>query len=147
MWVLQRITGLVLVLTLVLHYLFLHFLNGGQVEWNPVVERLASPFYRMLELLFLTTALYHGAYGVIMNIHDYVHRPTSRTILVTLTWLIAFTLLITGFVTVITLDTSLMFEGGDAIELMGSTDILNGAGDIVQDPGTVDIMIEEGGAQ
>jgi succinate dehydrogenase hydrophobic membrane anchor protein len=74
-WFFQRITGVVLFVTLLLHFLFLHYLNAGQVDAQGVWDRLQHPFWKTVDLLFLVTAIYHGVQGVIMNIHDYVHKP------------------------------------------------------------------------
>ncbi len=100
-WIWQRITGLVLVVALFLHYLFLHFLNGGTVSYAEVASRLSTPLWKFIDLAFLTAALYHAVQGVLIVVHDYVHRPGWRVTLVTLTWLVGITLLITGYTTVI----------------------------------------------
>ncbi len=102
-WMMQRISGLVLVVALLLHYLFLHFLNGGNVEYSEVASRLASPLWKTIDLTFLTAALYHAAYGVIMSVHDYVHRPGIRVTLVTIIWFVALILWVTGVATVMTI--------------------------------------------
>lgn len=101
-WIWQRITGLVLVVALFLHYMFLHFLNHGQVTFGGVSERLVTPLWKTIDLTFLAAALFHAVTGVIMNIHDYVHRPVLRVTLVSLTWTVALILLITGIATVVT---------------------------------------------
>ena len=101
-WIWQRITGLVLVVTLFLHYLFLHFLNGGVVTFAEVTGRLQMPLWKTIDITFLTAALYHAVQGVIINIHDYVHRPGLRVTLVGLTWAVGLVLWITGIATVVT---------------------------------------------
>ena len=102
-WIWQRITGLVLVIALFLHYLFLHFLNGGNVTFAEVSGRLAMPLWKTIDITFLTAALYHSVTGVIMNIHDYVHRAMLRVTLVSLTWVVGLILWITGIATVISI--------------------------------------------
>lgn len=100
-WFFQRITGLILVLTLLLHYLFLHFFNDGIVTYQEVASRLSTPLWKTIDLLFLVSVIYHAIQGIIMNIHDYVHRPGFRITLVGLTWFLGIVLLITGAATVI----------------------------------------------
>jgi len=102
-WIWQRITGLLLVVTLFLHYLFLHFLNGGDVTFSEVSGRLAMPLWKTIDITFLTAALYHSVQGVIINIHDYVHRAPLRITLVGLTWAVGLILWITGIATVVTI--------------------------------------------
>lgn len=109
-WVLQRISGLLLVVALFLHYLFLHFLNGGDVTWNEVTTRLASPLFKTIDLIFLVSVLFHAGQGLVINIHDYIHRPAPRVILVSLAWLLMIVLLITGTVTIVTLEPGFLQE-------------------------------------
>jgi succinate dehydrogenase / fumarate reductase membrane anchor subunit len=100
-WFFQRITGVVLFVTLLLHFLFLHYLNAGQVDAQGVWDRLQHPFWKTVDLLFLVTAIYHGAQGVIMNIHDYVYKPFWRLVFVSLVWVIGLTFLLAGGMTII----------------------------------------------
>lgn len=126
-WVWQRISGLVLVVTLFLHYLFLHFLNGGNVTWEEVTMRLSSPLFKMIDLTFLAAALFHAGQGLVINIHDYVHKPTGRVVLVSLAWLLMITLAITGTVTILTLDPAFYGDvqmGQAAIDAVQSTEVL-----------------------
>ncbi len=109
-WVLQRISGLFLVIALFLHYLFLHFLNGGDVTWGEVTTRLASPLFKTIDLVFLVSVLFHAGQGLVINIHDYVHRPAPRVVLVSLAWLLMIVLLITGTVTIVTLEPGFLQE-------------------------------------
>ena len=109
-WALQRISGLLLVIALFLHYLFLHFLNGGNVTWVEVTTRLGSPLFKTIDLIFLVAVLFHAGQGIVINIHDYIHRPAPRVILVTLAWLLMLTLLITGTVTILTLEPAFLQE-------------------------------------
>ncbi len=100
-WFFQRITGLILVLTLLLHYLFLHFFNHGIVTYQEVAARLATPFWKTVDLLFLVSVIYHAVQGILMVIHDYVHHPGIRITLIGLTWFLGIVLLITGTTTII----------------------------------------------
>ncbi len=101
-WIWQRITGLVLVVTLFLHYLFLHFINHGNVLYSEVSSRLVMPVWKTIDVVFLTAVVYHAIQGVIMSIHDYIHEPMWRTVLVGFTWFAGIVLWITGVITVAT---------------------------------------------
>ncbi len=100
-WIFQRITGIVILVTIFLHYLFLHFLNHGNVTFNEVADRLSTPLWKTIDITFLSAVMYHAIQGVIMNIHDYIHRPGFRMTLVGLTWFIGLVLWLTGMATVI----------------------------------------------
>jgi succinate dehydrogenase hydrophobic membrane anchor protein len=126
-WVLQRISGLLLVVTLFLHYLFLHFLNDGNVTWQEVTTRLTSPLFKTIDLVFLVSVLFHAGQGIVINIHDYVHRPAPRVILVSLAWILMLTLLITGTVTIVTLEPAFL-QGLDMGQNVGMIDVIQSQG-------------------
>ncbi len=126
-WVLQRISGLLLVVTLFLHYMFLHFLNGGTVTWEEVTTRLASPMFKTVDLIFLVAVLFHAGQGLVINIHDYFHRPAMRVILVSLAWLLMIVLLITGTVTIVTLEPTFL-QGLDMGQNVGMIDVIQNQG-------------------
>lgn len=100
-WFFQRITGVVLFVCLLLHFLFLHYLNAGEVNAQGVWDRLQHPLWKTVDLLFLVTAIYHGVQGVIMNVHDYIHKPFWRLVVVSLVWVIGLSFLIAGSLTII----------------------------------------------
>lgn len=118
-WIWQRISGLLLVIALFLHYLFLHFLNDGMVTFGEVSSRLATPLWKTIDLTFLSAALFHASIGVIINIHDYVHRPAWRMFFVSLVWVVAIILLITGIATVVTFEPTASMPAMEVIDVMG----------------------------
>ena len=100
-WFFQRITGVVLFVTLLLHFLFLHYFNAGDVSAQSVWERLQHPFWKTVDLLFLVTAIFHGVQGVLMNVNDYIHKPFWRLVVVSAVWVIGLSLLLMGGMTII----------------------------------------------
>lgn len=65
LWLLQRATGLLLVLALVAHIAILHLAQPGEgIEFDRVVERLGSPAFVALDSALLAAALFHGLNGV-----------------------------------------------------------------------------------
>lgn len=101
-WYFQRITGLILIITLLLHYLYLHFLNGGNVTFQEVTQRLSTPLWKTIDLVFLVSVVYHAMQGILMVVNDYVHRPALRSTLVAAVWVLGMVLTITGVVTIVT---------------------------------------------
>lgn len=85
-WFYQRITGIFLFIILLLHFSIMHFAGGGEVTYERVLNRLADPYWKMLDLSFVVFALYHGLNGIWMSIQDYIRsegwRATIYTILV-----------------------------------------------------------------
>lgn len=71
-WLLQRLTGVLLLLTLFIHIWVLHFANVGQViSYDNVASRLITAFFVIVDSSLLALLLYHGLNGVRNVIFDY----------------------------------------------------------------------------
>jgi len=102
-WLFQRVSGVALAVILLVHFTLLHYLGGeGPVTYDKVAGRLASPYYKAWELLFLVLALYHAMNGIKLVIDDYVHHEGWRIALTALNWLVCLGLLLFGAITVLT---------------------------------------------
>jgi succinate dehydrogenase / fumarate reductase membrane anchor subunit len=79
-WLFMRLSGILLLFLAVGHVLIMHVLETGveRVNFNFVVERWSSPFWRTWDWLMLALALLHGINGVRVIIHDYVRSPGGR---------------------------------------------------------------------
>ena len=84
-WLLQRLSGVALVLLLVLHGWFTHFANVGEfraglqeevVVWEVVKHRLSQAGFLVLDFSLLALVLYHGLNGVRTVLMEW--RPTAR---------------------------------------------------------------------
>lgn len=81
LWFLQRLTGILLVITLVVHFVVMHFTAydvGDAYTYARVVSRLQSPWYKLLDMCFLTFAVFHGFHGLWMVGRDYLHSNGLR---------------------------------------------------------------------
>lgn len=81
----------------------------GEPEVTPydvVMTRLADPVYAVLwkgfNILFLIFALHHGFYGLNNVLGDYIRNDMLRVAVKTLSWGLAFVLLVIGLYSVIT---------------------------------------------
>jgi succinate dehydrogenase hydrophobic anchor subunit len=66
----QRLTAVALVLFMTLHMIVVHY-PPGHLDFNRVIERLASPVWKGIDILFLLAVLLHaltGAYAVLMDV-------------------------------------------------------------------------------
>ena len=74
-WVMQRVTGALLVLLLVMHFWVEHFMEGpvrqGQLSFKVIQERIANPWMQAVDIAFLFVALYHGLNGLRNIVLDY----------------------------------------------------------------------------
>lgn len=84
LWFSQRLTGVVLVLLLGLHFAIQHFLDtpsSGVLDYATVTSRFANPWYKTLDLVFVVLALSHGLNGVWMVTEDFFHKPWQRLVI------------------------------------------------------------------
>lgn len=102
-WFMQRISGVILLLALLMHFWVLHFFppEHGEITYETVMMRLSHPAWRAVDLLFLIVGLYHGMNGIMIVLHDYIRRPRLRAFLVGLLWIAALWFLIVGSMTVL----------------------------------------------
>ena len=107
-WLFMRLSGILLLVLAVGHVLIMHVLETGveRVDFDFVVQRWSSPFWRTWDWMLLTLALLHGVIGVRTIVLDYVKRPGAR-----LAWnwafgIVGFTLFVLGTVIVFTFDPS-----------------------------------------
>lgn len=78
MWLMQAITGLLLVGTLGTHMIAHHFIvEGGLRDYQQVLDYVANPVVFTIEVVFVIVAVIHALLGVQAIITDL--RPTPRT--------------------------------------------------------------------
>ncbi len=67
-WYGQRITGAALVLLLIAHFWVEHFASDqllrGELTYEAIRARIASPLWQGIDIAFLIVALYHGLGGL-----------------------------------------------------------------------------------
>ncbi|MCX6641108.1 MAG: succinate dehydrogenase, hydrophobic membrane anchor protein [bacterium] len=100
-WFFQRISGAFLLIALLAHFWVLHYASNGEVTFQIVAQRLATPLWKTIDLGFLVFAIIHGFNGFIMVIHDYIHSHNLRLALVSLVWVVGILIGIMGMITII----------------------------------------------
>ncbi len=80
-WLLQRVSGIVLLVVLFLHFGVTHYFPGGEVTYQNVVARLSHPFWKLLNMTFLVLCLYHGLNGGWSILEDYLEKAWLRVTL------------------------------------------------------------------
>lgn len=70
-WIYQRITGIILVVFAIGHYVLMHFHPDNGKTYEAVFARMQYPWYRLIDIVFVTFALYHGLNGVWGIFRDY----------------------------------------------------------------------------
>ena len=104
-WLLQRVTAVVLFIILMYHFVFYHFISKGNYPWEEVVAKMQSPWFNLLQFIFLLTALFHGLNGIWMVTEDYIHNKTWRMIIFSLILLGGLALFFVGMLTVFKVQT------------------------------------------
>lgn len=70
-WVFQRVTGLILVVVMIGHYILMHYTPESGHTYDAVLARMQSNWYRVLDLTFIVLGMYHGLNGVWGIFRDY----------------------------------------------------------------------------
>lgn len=77
-WLLQRVSGLLLLVLLGAHLILTHFISPAQaVQFGTVQGRLAVPLILALDYSLLFVALIHGLYGVFVVVRDWFPQAVS----------------------------------------------------------------------
>lgn len=101
LWFWQRISAIILFVMLMFHFFSYHFVAQGSYEWERVVLKMRSPWFNLLQFLFLFSALYHGLNGVWMVVEDYVHSRAGRMVAAFFIVLLGISLLFVGTLTIV----------------------------------------------
>ncbi|MCP4215230.1 MAG: succinate dehydrogenase, hydrophobic membrane anchor protein [bacterium] len=99
-WLLQRISAVVLFIMLLVHYVTYHFLTKGPVNYEAVKAKMSSPWFNLVQFLFLVTALYHGINGIWMVVEDYIHSKAWRFVIYSLILIVGGSLFFVGMLTI-----------------------------------------------
>jgi succinate dehydrogenase / fumarate reductase membrane anchor subunit len=99
-WLLQRVTAVLLFIGVIYHFVYYHFISNGVYTWKEVVARMQSPWFNLLQFVFLAAALYHGLNGVWMVTEDYIHNRAWRMIIFSLILFVGMALFFVGILTI-----------------------------------------------
>lgn len=80
-WLLHRITGVILVVGLLYHFILMHFMGHDNYSYEAVMQRLSEPSWKVFNIVFLFSALYHGFYGLNGLITEYVKGNSLKNFL------------------------------------------------------------------
>ncbi len=79
-FIIQRISALALVIFLTLHMIVVHY-PPGHIDFSRILDRLANPLWKAIDIAFLIAALSHaltGIYTVLLDIERVT--PLKRVI-------------------------------------------------------------------
>lgn len=100
-WFLQRISAVILFVLLMFHFLTYHFIAKGVIKYGDIVAKMKSPWFNLLQFLFLLSALYHGLNGIWAIAEDYCHHRGWRLLILALITIVGSGLFFIGTLTII----------------------------------------------
>lgn len=96
-WLLHRITGVILVFGLLYHFVFMHFMGHDNYSYEAVMQRLSEPSWKIFNIIFLLSALYHGFYGLYGVVTEYVRENSLKRFLKFMVFIAPIALAFFGF--------------------------------------------------
>ena len=64
LWLIQRISGAILFIGLLMHFYLMHFMGTEQLSYELITARLNDPLWIVFNIVFLISAIYHGFNGL-----------------------------------------------------------------------------------
>jgi succinate dehydrogenase / fumarate reductase membrane anchor subunit len=77
-WVLQRITGLALVVLMIGHYILMHYQPESGHTYGAVLNRMQHSWYRIIDITFISLGMYHGLNGIWNIFRDYKLKQWAK---------------------------------------------------------------------
>ncbi len=96
-WLLHRITGVILAFCLVYHFFMMHFIQPEAYSYEAIIKRLSEPSWKVFNIVFLLSALYHGFYGLNGLVTEYVKNNSLKRFLKFMIFVIPLGLVFFGF--------------------------------------------------
>lgn len=133
-WLLQRVSGALLFITLGTHFFIYHYFMGpgmwgfdsigygandlltlgAMAESDPSLARFyalagmfANPIWKVFDVTFITLASYHGFYGIHSIVDDWITRDGWRSLANGVVYLFGFILWVMGVVAVVSFNPQL----------------------------------------
>lgn len=102
-WLFMRVSGVVLLFMALGHLAIMHIIHNVEViDYQFVVRRYATPFWRTYDLVMLWLALIHGLNGLRTLIEDYVSARGWRAFSLASLYVLGFVFLALGSLVILT---------------------------------------------
>ena len=96
-WLGQRVTAVVILVTIMVHLVLTHFVAIGQLSYENIGERLAVTAVLVNDVLLLVAVVYHALNGVRMVVLDYGFKGTgARRGLAVFLWVVGIVAVVYG---------------------------------------------------
>ena len=102
-WFFMRVSGVLLLLLALGHLAIMHLLNGIEsINYDFVVKRWATPFWRSYDWLMLFLALLHGLNGLRTVMDDYLRPGGWRTFWISVLYSVGVIFFVLGTLIILT---------------------------------------------
>lgn len=102
-WLFMRLSGIVLLFMAIGHLVIMHLINSiDNIDYQFVVQRWATPFWRIYDGIMLFLALLHGFNGLRTILDDYLQPGPWKKICLTLLYTLSLILMIGGLWVIVT---------------------------------------------
>lgn len=102
-WLFMRVSGVVLLFMALGHLAIMHVINNVEIiDYQFVVRRYMTPFWRTFDLVMLWLALIHGLNGVRTLVEDYVGARGWRVVTLASLYVVGFVFLVLGSLVILT---------------------------------------------
>lgn len=95
-WFMQRITGLIIAVGLLVHFVAVHFLVERPITMHKVALRLQSFGWVLFDAILLIAVIYHALYGCYNIINDFTPSERTKGFIVVFFWVLGLTAAVIG---------------------------------------------------
>lgn len=83
----QRVSAVALLVFMTIHMIVVHY-PPFHIDFSIILQRMANPVWKVIDILFLVTVLAHAIAGVYAVATDYEAVAKYKTVLVVIAWLV-----------------------------------------------------------
>lgn len=88
-WLGQRVTAVIIIVTILVHLVLTHLLNIGDLSFNNIAGRLTHTAVLINDVLLLLAVVYHGLNGLRMVVLDWgLGNVAARRVFDVVLWLV-----------------------------------------------------------
>ena len=88
-WLGQRVTAVLVLVTIVVHLVLTHYINIGQLSYDNIGERLAGGVVLVNDIVLLVAVVYHALNGLRMVVLDWgLASSGGRRVFNAVLWLV-----------------------------------------------------------
>jgi succinate dehydrogenase hydrophobic membrane anchor protein len=96
-WLLQRISGVLLLVLLSLHLFRMHAYNQDGWVYKLLFQPISAPTWKAIDILLLVLVVYHSLNGIFAVVRDYIHKAALTVFVSMILLALGIAVLIRGY--------------------------------------------------